>query len=202
MRIVGGRLGGRPLKGPGSDRVRPTSDRLREALFNILEHGYGGVADLRVIDLFAGTGALALEALSRGARSALLIDDGAEARALIRENVDSLGLGGATRIFRRDARKLGDAPPGEKFDLAFLDPPYGRGLAEHALDALRDGGWLKPGATVIVEEAATAVFLSPHGYRQSEDRLFGETRIFILASVTPGPTIDRDGEGRSTGEAP
>jgi 16S rRNA (guanine966-N2)-methyltransferase len=183
MRIVGGRLGGRPLKGPSSDRIRPTSDRLRESLFNILEHGYGGVADLRVIDLFAGTGALALEALSRGARFALLVDDGTEARAAIRENVEALGLGGATRIFRRDARKLGDAPPGDKFDLAFLDPPYGRGLGEPALESLRNGGWIKPGATVILEESASVSVAVPSGFEQSEDRTFGDTRILILTAI-------------------
>ena len=181
MRIVGGRLRGRPLAGPSSDQIRPTSDRLRESLFNILEHNYGGVTNLRVVDLFAGTGALALEALSRGARFALLVDDGAEARALIRENVESLGLGGATRVFRRNARKLGDAPHGDRFDLAFLDPPYARGLAEPALAALRDGGWLKPGATVIVEEAANVAVAPTRGYTLCEDRRFGDTRILILA---------------------
>ncbi len=187
MRIVGGRLGGRPLTGPSTDRIRPTSDRLREALFNILEHGYGGVADMRVIDLFAGTGALALEALSRGARFALLVDDGAEARAAIRENVERLGLGGATRVFRRDARKLGAAPAGDPFDLAFLDPPYARGLAEPTLDALRDGGWLKPGAILIVEEAAGALFAPPAGYRQRDDRLMGDSRLFILERLGSNP---------------
>ena len=185
MRIVGGRLGGRPLKGPGSDRIRPTSDRLRESLFNILEHGYGGVAGLRVVDLFAGTGALACEALSRGAAFALLVDDGSEARAAIRANVESLGLGGVTRVFRRDARKLGDAPPGEKFDLAFLDPPYGKGLAEPTLEALREGDWLKPGALVIVEEAASVALAVPDGFAGREDRVFGDTRILLLSRVSP-----------------
>lgn len=180
MRIVGGRLGGRLLKGPISDRIRPTSDRLRESLFNILEHGYGGVGGMRVMDLFAGTGALALEALSRGALFALLVDDGTEARAAMRGNIEALGLGGATRIFRRDARKLGTAPPGEPFDLAFLDPPYGHGLAEPALEALRDGGWLKDGALVIVEEAAGAALPPTAGYAQRESRAFGDTRIVIL----------------------
>jgi 16S rRNA (guanine966-N2)-methyltransferase len=180
MRIVGGRLGGRPLKGPSSDRIRPTSDRLRESLFNILEHGYGGIADMRVIDLFAGTGALALEALSRGARFALLVDDGSEARAAIRDNVESLGLGGATRIYRRDARKLGPAPAGEPFDLAFLDPPYGKGFAEPALASLRDGGWLRPGALAIVEETANEPLVIPIGYARQEMRVFGDTQVLIL----------------------
>src|SRR5436853_1144260 len=134
MRIVGGRLRGRSLAAPKSQRVRPTADRLRESLFNILLHAYGDpVTDARVLDLFAGTGALGLEAMSRGAAFALFIDEGAEARALMRENVATLGLGGTTRIYRRDATRLGPAHPIEPFSLIFLDPPYGHGLAEQAL---------------------------------------------------------------------
>src|SRR5262249_48366161 len=134
MRIVGGRLRGRELVAPQSWAIRRPADRLREALFNILVHAYDDpITGARVLDLFAGTGALGLEALSRGAAFALFIDDGAEARALLRENVAALGLGGVTRVFRRDACKLGPAHPIEPFSLAFLDPPYGRGLAEAAL---------------------------------------------------------------------
>src|SRR5438874_9476915 len=108
MRIVGGRLRGRALAAPKSQAIRPTADRLREALFNVLVHAYGDpVTGARVLDLFAGTGALGLEALSRGAAFALFVDDGAPARALMRENVEALGLGGASRIFRRDAARLG-----------------------------------------------------------------------------------------------
>ena len=183
MRIVGGRLGGRALHGPASDRVRPTSDRLRESLFNILEHGYGGVAGRRVIDLFAGTGALAFEALSRGAAQALLVDDGVDARAAIRANIEALGLGGVTRVFRRDARRLGAVPPGERFDLAFLDPPYGKGLAEPALAALRDGGWLAADALLAVEEASTARFEPPTGYALVERRVFGDTALAFLRTA-------------------
>ena len=178
MRIVGGRLKGRSLKSPASAAIRPTSDRLRETVFDILAHAYGDAAeDARVIDLFAGTGALGLEALSRGARFALFVDDGAEARALLRANVETLGLGGTTRIFRRDARRLGAAPAGDAFSLAFLDPPYGKGLAEPALAALRDGGWLAPGALVLVEEATDAPPLKPDGYENMECRKFGDTRV-------------------------
>src|SRR5213083_2585002 len=155
MRVVGGRLGGRPLLTPKSQGIRPTSDRLREALFNILQHAYADpVSGARVLDLFAGTGALGLEALSRGAAFALFVDDGAEARGLLRENVAALGLGGVSRIFRRDATKLGPAHPLEPFSLVFLDPPYGKGLAEKALVSARDGGWLAPGALIVVEEGA------------------------------------------------
>ncbi len=125
MRIVGGSLRGRTLATPRTQAIRPTSDRLRESLFNILAHAYGDpVTGARVLDLFAGTGALGLEAISRGASFALFVDDGAEARALIRENVATLGLGGVTKIFRRDATKLGAAHPVEPFSLVFLDPPY------------------------------------------------------------------------------
>src|ERR1700732_2290192 len=128
MRVVGGRLKGRNLASPSSRDIRPTADRLREALFNILVHAYDDpITDARVLDLFAGTGALGLEALSRGAAFALFVDDGAEARALLRENVAALGLGGVTRVFRRDAAKLGAAHPVEPFSLVFVDPPYGQG---------------------------------------------------------------------------
>src|SRR5712692_11580995 len=147
MRVVGGRLKGRNLASPSSRDIRPTADRLREALFNILVHAYDDpVSGARVLDLFAGTGALGLEALSRGAVFALFIDNGAEARALIRAHVEALGLGGVTKIYRRDATKLGDAHPIEPFTLVFLDPPYGGGLAQPALASAHDGGWLRPGA--------------------------------------------------------
>ena len=134
MRIVGGRLRGRALAAPKSPAIRPTADRLRESLFNILVHAYGDpVTDARVLDLFAGTGALGLEALSRGAGFALLVDDAApSARALMRDNVAALGLGGTARIFRRDATTLGEVHPLEPFSLAFLDPPYGHGLGRSA----------------------------------------------------------------------
>src|SRR4030095_15625123 len=164
MRIVGGRLGGRTLASPRSQAIRPTADRLRESLFNILVHAYGDpVTGARVLDLFAGTGALGLEALSRGATFTLFVDDAAEARALLRENIAALGLGGVTRIFRRDATRLGPAHPVEPFSLVFLDPPYGKGLAEKALASARAGGWLAQGALVAVEEAADAAFKAPSG---------------------------------------
>src|ERR1700751_1226017 len=165
MRVVGGRLRGRALAAPKSQAIRPTSDRLRESLFNILAHGHGDpVTGARVLDLFAGTGALGLEAMSRGARFALFIDDGAEARALMRANVEALGLGGMTRIFRRDATKLGAAHPVEPFSLVFLDPPYGPGLPQRAPPSLGAGGWLTADALVVVEEAADAGFRVPEGF--------------------------------------
>ena len=185
MRIVGGRLGGRTLAGPKSSAIRPTSDRLRETLFNVLVHAYGDpVADARVLDLFAGTGALGLEALSRGAAFALLVDNGAEARALVRQNVEALGLGGVSRIFRRDATRLGAAHPVEPFTLVLVDPPYGRGLGERALLSARAGHWLEPGALVVVEEALDAAFTAPEDFEELERRHYDDTELVFLRNRT------------------
>jgi len=181
MRVVGGRLRSRPIASPKSDSVRPTSDRLREALFNILAHSYGDpVTDARVLDLFAGTGAIGIEAISRGADYALFVDEGVEARALLRDNVESLGLGGVTRIFRRDASRLGPAHPLDPFSLVFLDPPYGRGLAEKSLVSARDGGWLMPEALLVVEEAADAGFKAPDGFTELERRRYDDTEFSFI----------------------
>jgi 16S rRNA (guanine966-N2)-methyltransferase len=185
MRIVGGSLRGRALEAPASRSIRPTSDRLRESLFDILAHAHGDpVSGAVVADLFAGTGALGLEALSRGAARAIFIDDGAEARALLRANIETLGLGGVTRVLRRDAAKLGLAPPGETFSLVFLDPPYGKGLASRALASLAAGGWLAPGALIVIEEAADADIDQPKGMTRAETRRYGGTQ-FIIARWAP-----------------
>lgn len=183
MRIVGGRLGGRPLAGPkpGIGAIRPTSDRLRESLFNVLAHAYDDPVDgARVLDLFAGTGALGFEALSRGAAFALLVDDGTDARGLIRENQMTLGLAGHSRIFRRDATKLGAISGMAPFDLVFCDPPYRKGLGERALASARGGGWLVPGALVVLEEAADAEVATPDGFTLAERREYGETQVLLL----------------------
>lgn len=180
MRIVGGRLKGSALAGPppGSLAIRPTADRLRESLFNILEHGFEDVLDdARVIDLFAGTGALGFEAMSRGARTCLFVEEAAEARGLLRRNQEALGLMGSTRIFRRDATGMGSIGPAEPYTLAFLDPPYGKGLAEKALQSLVSGGWLKPGALAVVEETAKAAVLWPEGFTAVDHRVWGETQM-------------------------
>jgi 16S rRNA (guanine966-N2)-methyltransferase len=185
MRIVGGRLRGRALSAPKSQAIRPTADRLRESLFNILMHAYGDpMSSARVLDLFAGTGALGLEAMSRGAAFTLFVDDGAEARALLRGNVETLGLGGVTRIFRRDATKLGPAHPVEPFTLVFLDPPYGHGLAEKSLDAAREGGWLAPGALIVVEEE-TGAFKLPSGFDEIERRAYDDTEFIFVRLGLP-----------------
>ncbi|WP_316229808.1 16S rRNA (guanine(966)-N(2))-methyltransferase RsmD [Bradyrhizobium sp. SZCCHNR1051] len=183
MRVVGGRLRGRNIASPASREIRPTQDRLREALFNILVHAYDDpIAGARVLDLFAGTGALGIEAVSRGAAFTLFVDNGAEARALLRNNVEALGLGGVTKVYRRDATDLGPAHPVEPFSLVFLDPPYGKGLAEKALAALRDGGWLVPSALLVVEEAKAA-FKVPEGFTELERRAYDDTEFVFLRSA-------------------
>src|SRR6202795_4820985 len=186
MRVVGGSLRGRTLAAPTSPTIRPTADRLREALFNILVHAYDNpIVGARVLDLFAGTGALGIEALSRGAAFALFVDDGAEARALMRENVATLGLGATSRIFRRDATKLGPAHPVEPFALAFLDPPYGKGLAEQALASAHAGGWLVPDALIVVEEATKAAFAAPEGFAEIERRGYDDPEFVVFSLATP-----------------
>jgi 16S rRNA (guanine966-N2)-methyltransferase len=184
MRVVGGRLKGRNLASPASREIRPTADRLRETLFNILTHAYDDpIADARVLDLFAGTGALGIEAVSRGAKFALFVDNGAEARALMRDNVEALGLGGVTKVYRRDATNLGPAHPMEPFSLIFLDPPYGKGSADKALISLRDGGWLMPGALLVVEEAKAAAFRAGEGFSELERRAYDDTEFVFLRAV-------------------
>jgi 16S rRNA (guanine966-N2)-methyltransferase len=184
MRIVGGAFRGRPLATPKTNAIRPTTDRAREAVFNVIAHRYGDHLDgARVLDLFAGTGALGLEALSRGASYGVFIEESAEGRGLIRTNVEAFGLSGRTKIFRRDATKLGEAGTLQPFDLVFADPPYGKGLGELALVAARDGGWLKPGALCLVEEAAATPFQPPAGFTLDERRDYGDTTIaFCLAA--------------------
>ena len=181
MRVVGGRLKGRNLASPSSQAIRPTADRLREFVFNILIHAYDNpLQGARVLDLFAGTGALGIEAISRGAAFALFVDNGAEARALLRNNVETLGLGGVTKVYRRDATDLGPAHPVEPFSLAFLDPPYGKGFAEKALASLRDGGWMMPDALLVVEEAEAAAFKAPEGFEELERRAYDDTEFVFL----------------------
>ena len=181
MRIVGGAMRGRALAAPKSQSIRPTTDRLRESVFDILAHRFGDpVTGAAVIDLFAGSGALGFEALSRGAARALFVDNGAEARALLRANIEALGLGGVTRVFRRDATKLGDAPLGECFTLAFLDPPYGEGLAGPALRALVEGAWLADGAVLVLEESARSEIELPPELEREDERRYGDTQ-FVFA---------------------
>jgi len=183
MRIVAGRFRGRTLKTPSGASIRPTTDRLRETLFNVLTHGYDdAVTGARVLDLFAGTGALGIEALSRGAAYALFVDDGVESRSVLRANSEAFGIAAVSRIFRRDATKLGPAHPIQPFTLLFADPPYGRGLGERALASARAGGWLAPGALCVVEEATDAAFAVPEGFEELERRAYGDSELVFLRS--------------------
>ena len=184
MRIVSGRFKGRTLKAPGDAALRPTSDKVRQAIFNILEHApwSGGVRDRRVIDLFAGSGALGFEALSRGAAFCLFVETDEAARGAIRDNVDALGLFGRTRVHRRDATDLGQRPgaDGPAFDLAFLDPPYAKGLGEASLARLAAGGWLAPGATLVFERGKAEAAFDATGYEPLDARDYGAARVFFL----------------------
>lgn len=181
MRIVGGSLRGRAIASPRHEGLRPTADRVRESLFNILAHGVEGftLAGARIVDLFAGTGALGLEALSRGGAFCLFVDNEADARALIRTNIENFGLTGTTRIFRRDATELGPAGTVAPFDIAFLDPPYGKGLGERALVALAEGGWLTPGAIIVVEERAGTEISLPPAFAEFDRRTYGDTQVLL-----------------------
>ena len=185
MRITGGIYGGRRLVAPEDARVRPTSDRTRQAIFNMLRHKDFGIGfeleGAAVLDLFAGTGALGIEALSHGARWCLLVDDSADSRAIQRENVEMLGLTGATRIWRRDACDLGPLGPsaGGPFNLVFLDPPYRKDLIPKALLSLKEGGWLADKALLVTESnAGEEIDLS--GFTQLDERDYGETRVRFL----------------------
>ena len=181
MRIVAGRFKGASLEAPKGLSTRPTSDRVRQALFNVLEHGPARFEfeGARVLDLFAGTGALALEALSRGARYAVLIEEDAAARAAIRRNVEALSLTGVTKIWRRDATRLGEAGTLQPFDLVFCDPPYGKGLGERALAAAATGGWLAKGAIVVLEERAANEIAWPACFQEIDRRRYGDTVIAL-----------------------
>ncbi len=181
MRVVGGDLRGRTLVAPRSEAIRPTTDRTREAIFNVIHHRRdGGLAGARVLDLFAGTGALGIEALSRGASQCLFVEEAAEARGIIRDNVEALGLIGRSKIFRRDATSMGEVGTIQPFDLVLADPPYGKQLGERALESVLAGGWLAPGAMVMLEEAAGAPFALPRGFLLADERDYGDTTIRFL----------------------
>ncbi len=184
MRVVGGDLRGRALATPRDHAIRPTTDRAREAVFNVLAHRFGDrLESARVLDLFAGTGALGIEALSRGASYCVFIEESAEGRGLIRTNVESFGLTGRTKIFRRDATGLGEAGTMAPFGLVFADPPYGKGLGELALRSARAGGWLAPGALCVVEETASVAFEPGPGFTVLDERSYGETVVRFIEAA-------------------
>ena len=178
MRIVGGEFKGRSLATPKSHDIRPTTDRTRESLFNILSHSYPEALDgSRVLDCFAGTGAVGLEALSRGASTALFVETSVEGRGLLRTNIETMGLQGRAKIFRRDATSLGPAGNVEPFDFLFADPPYGQGLGEKALAAAASGGWLVDGALAILEERANVEPDVDPSFAPLAMREFGDTKM-------------------------
>jgi 16S rRNA (guanine966-N2)-methyltransferase len=189
LRIVSGEFRGKTLVAPEGQATRPTSDRARESIFNILEHApwSDGVRDARAIDLFAGSGALGFEALSRGATFCLFVETDEAARGAIRDNVDALGLFGRTRVHRRDATDLGVRPgaDGPAFNLAFLDPPYGNGLGEIALGKLAAGAWLAPGATVVFERGASEPAFEVEGFEPLDTRDYGAARVHFLRFSLP-----------------
>jgi 16S rRNA (guanine966-N2)-methyltransferase len=179
LRIVGGKFKGRDIIGPTSLATKPTSDRVRESLFNILAHGIANfeLDGARVVDLFAGTGALGLEAVSRGAKFCIFVEDSADARGVIRKNADALGTIGLCKIWRRDATDLGPCAPQSPFDLVFADPPYNKGLGEKALASLVQGQWLRPGAIVVLEEAQSINVAEVTGLTLIDRRDYGDTQV-------------------------
>ena len=180
MRIISGKFSSRRIVAPKSDASRPTTDRTREALFNILSHLKDfSLEGARAIDLFAGSGALGLEALSRGAGYCLFVETDIAARGAIRDNIEALGLFGATRLYRRSATTLGAKPAGvgAAFTLAFLDPPYRKDYAPPAMAALQSGGWLCDGAVVVVEQAKSEAPAAAAGFAEVGRRLYGDTQI-------------------------
>ncbi len=183
MRIIGGNRRGLRLADVGEGDVaahlRPTSDRVRESIFNLLINAHGNpVTGARVLDLFAGTGALGLEALSRGAAEAVFVDDGAKALALLKANIAKMKAEGETRILRQDATRLGPNP-GAPFTLIFLDPPYGKAMGEAALTAAQKGGWIAPGAMVVWEEGKAPN--APEGFTMLDQRRYGDTFVTLLS---------------------
>jgi 16S rRNA (guanine966-N2)-methyltransferase len=178
LRIIAGRHRGRPILAPAGSATRPTADRAREALFGILEHGEPPLRGCRFLDLFAGSGAAALEAVSRGAAQALCVDLAPAAVAAIRANAERLGEGARILVLRADAGRLGRAPAA--FDVVFLDPPYGSGLAAPALAGLVAGAWLAPGARVVVELAARERHEPPASLAIEDQRRYGAARLWFM----------------------
>lgn len=188
MRIIAGAAKGRPIKAPPSRLTRPTTDRTRESLFSILTSRSDlNWEDCRVMDVFAGSGALGLEAVSRGASFAFFVDADHAACQTIRGNVRALEFHEQTQIIRRDIRRLGPRPSdmGEAFNLIFLDPPYGKGLVEPALGALLEGGWVAGHALLVIEESVRTPIAPVNGLAIADERIYGDTKIVILTRQSP-----------------
>lgn len=187
MRIIAGKFRGKHLLTPSDGSIRPTADRVRESIFGILSSRLGASLEgLRVLDLFAGTGAMGLEALSRGASGVVFVETGAEARGLIRDHIEAFGAGGTAKLLRRDATALGASGTMGAFDLIFLDPPYGEGLGERALASVLAGKWVAPEATIVLEEARDAVLDLPPGFVLDDRREYGAAAVHFLSPATVG----------------
>ena len=180
MRIIAGKFRGRKLATPDNSDIRPTGDRIRESLFAILEARFGGLLNgARILDLFAGTGALGLEAMSRGGQFCLFVENSSRAQGLVRTNIDNLGLKSETRILRADATRLGPIGKIEPFDLVFADPPYAKGLGQRAITCLVEGGWLNANAVIVVEDNAASPAPTLRSCIILDERKFGDTKIRI-----------------------
>jgi 16S rRNA (guanine966-N2)-methyltransferase len=182
MRIIAGRFRGKQLIAPSDEAIRPTADRVRESIFDILGSRLGASLDgLRVLDLFAGTGAMGLEAISRGASGAVFVETGAEARGLVRDHIEAFGIAGIAKLLRRDATALGASGTMGAFDLIFLDPPYKQGLGEKALVSARAGGWIAPEATIVLEESSEAEIALPPGFELDDRRTYGAAAVHLIS---------------------
>lgn len=182
MRIIAGKFRGKALLSPTDPGIRPTADRVREAVFNILASRLGpDLSGRRALDLFAGTGAMGLEALSRGAAGVVFVETGAEARGLIRDHIEAFGAGGITKLLRRDATDLGPAGNIKPFDLVFLDPPYARALGEKALVSACAGNWLAPQCTIVLEESVDVGLALPPGFALEDRRVYGAAAVHFIA---------------------
>ncbi len=181
MRIIGGKFKGKKLISPKSDNIRPTSDRAREAIFNILASKINNdFSKFNILDLFAGTGALGIEAISRGGQSVVFVDNDVNSRALIRSNIENFALGGVAKLLKRDAGNLGKNEKFEPFNLVFLDPPYGKNLGERALLSASMGGWIERGAIIILEEGAKNNIELASDFIIFDKRKYGESKIWFL----------------------
>lgn len=186
MRIVAGKFRGKQLETPKSDEIRPTADRVREAVFSIIGSRIGPSLDgVHVLDLFAGTGAMGIEALSRGAEHCVFVDTGVEARGLIRGHIEAFGIAGQVKLLRRDATDMGPAERIKPAHLVFADPPYGKGLGERAIASALAGGWITPGALIVLEERKDADITAPEGMEIIDRRDYADTAVTLLER-TPG----------------
>ena len=181
MRIIAGQFRGKKLKSPPSADIRPTIDRVRQSIFNILSSNFShDFAGKNVLDLFAGTGAMGIEAMSRGAEFVCFVDSKVEARSLIRFHIEDFGIAGKAKLLKRDACNLGKMDRFEKFNLIFIDPPYGNNLGEKALKNALENEWVAEGAIIVLEEKAGLEIEFPKSLELFDKRKYGNSEIYFL----------------------